>query len=290
MSVEDSSISKNDAPNSATAHRLPPLKRRFGAALNLPVTNWQGQRIWLVGASSGIGLACAKALHKSGAKVIISARELSTLSDWAVAAELEGNPLELIPLDVTDALQVKYVARQVASRGALDFMLYCAGHYLAQRATSFDLTEMLRHQDVNYKGLLHVLDGVLPIFLQQGAGHISIVSSVAGWRGLPNSLAYGPTKAAITNLAETLYMDLQDKGIGVSVVNPGFVATPLTAQNTFAMPALITPYEAAKAMLAGWEKGSFDINFPRRFTFWLQLLRLLPYRIYFAIVRRLTGL
>jgi short-subunit dehydrogenase len=130
----------------------------------------------------------------------------------------------------------------------------------------------------------------LPIVLAQGHGHISLVSSVAGWRGLPNGLAYGPTKAALTHLAETLYLDLQDCGVGVSVINPGFVATPLTAQNNFTMPALITPEQAATAMLKGWAQGAFDIHFPKRFTLWLKLLRVLPYRSYFALVRRLTGL
>jgi len=272
---------------------MPPVviaKRRWGAPMNQPIQNWQGRRVWLVGASSGIGLACAKALHVAGAKVIVSAREVGALSEWAETCKKEGLPVELMSLDVTDALQVKYVARQVATGGSLDFVLYCAGHYRAQRATEFDLKDMLRHQDVNYNGMLRVLDAVLPMFLQQGCGHISLVSSVAGWRGLPNGLAYGPTKAAMTHLAETLYMDLQDKGIGVSVINPGFVATPLTAQNNFQMPALISPEEAAKAMLAGWSEGLFDIHFPKRFTAWLKLLRLLPYRVYFALVRRFTGL
>ena len=269
---------------------LAPTKRRWGAPLNQPIQNWQGRRVWLVGASSGIGLACAKALNAAGANVIVSAREVGALTEWAETCNKEGLPVELMALDVTDALQVKYVARQVATEGPLDFVLYCAGHYRAQRATEFDLKDMLRHQDVNYNGMLRVLDAVLPMFLQQGCGHISLVSSVAGWRGLPNGLAYGPTKAAMTHLAETLYMDLQDKGIGVSVINPGFVATPLTAQNNFQMPALISPEEAAKAMLAGWSEGLFDIHFPKRFTAWLKLLRLLPYRVYFALVRRFTGL
>ena len=269
---------------------LAPTKRRWGAPLNQPIQNWQGRRVWLVGASSGIGLACAKALNAAGANVIVSAREVGALTEWAETCNKEGLPVELMALDVTDALQVKYVARQVATGGPLDFVLYCAGHYRAQRATEFDLKDMLRHQDVNYNGMLRVLDAVLPMFLQQGCGHISLVSSVAGWRGLPNGLAYGPTKAAMTHLAETLYVDLQDKGIGVSVINPGFVATPLTAQNNFQMPALISPEEAAKAMLAGWSEGLFDIHFPKRFTAWLKLLRLLPYRVYFALVRRFTGL
>ncbi len=281
---------KIEAPKASTLSPPSPVKRKWGAPLNTPIQDWRGRRVWLVGASSGIGLACAKALHAAGAHVLVSARDLGTLAEWADSCKSQGLPVELLSLDVTDALQVKYVARQVAAGGQLDFLLYCAGHYRAQRATEFDLTDMLRHQDVNYNGLLRVLDAVLPVFLQQGSGHISVVSSVAGWRGLPNGLAYGPTKAAVTHVAETLYMDLQDKGIGVSVVNPGFVATPLTAQNNFQMPALITPEQAATAMLAGWAEGLFDIHFPKRFTAWLKLMRLLPYRAYFALVRRFTGL
>ena len=281
---------KIEVPKASTLSQPSPAKRRWGAPLNAPIQDWRGRRVWLVGASSGIGLACAKALHAAGAHVLVSARDLGTLSEWAATCKSQGLPVELLSLDVTDALQVKYVARQVAAGGKLDFVLYCAGHYRAQRATEFDLNDMLRHQDVNYNGLLRVLDAVLPMLLQQGSGHISVVSSVAGWRGLPNGLAYGPTKAAVTHVAETLYMDLQDKGIGVSVVNPGFVATPLTAQNNFQMPALITPEQAATAMLAGWAEGLFDIHFPKRFTAWLKLMRLLPYRAYFALVRRFTGL
>ena len=287
MSLQTAKI---EVPKASTLSPPSPAKRRWGAPLNAPIQDWRGRRVWLVGASSGIGLACAKALQAAGAHVLVSARDLGTLSEWAATCKSQGLPVELLSLDVTDALQVKYVARQVAAGGKLDFVLYCAGHYRAQRATEFDLTDMLRHQDVNYNGLLRVLDAVLPLFLQQGSGHISVVSSVAGWRGLPNGLAYGPTKAAVTHVAETLYMDLQDKGIGVSVVNPGFVATPLTAQNNFQMPALITPEQAATAMLAGWAEGLFDIHFPKRFTAWLKLLRLLPYRAYFALVRRFTGL
>ena len=283
-------VAKVAAPKATTLAPPSPTKRRWGAPLNAPIQDWRGRRGWLVGASSGIGLACAKALHAAGAQVIVSARDLGTLSEWAATCKSQGLPVELLSLDVTDALQVKYVARQVAAGGKLDFLLYCAGHYRAQRATEFDLTDMLRHQDVNYNGLLRVLDAVLPMFLQQGFGHISVVSSVAGWRGLPNGLAYGPTKAAVTHVAETLYMDLQDKGIGVSVVNPGFVATPLTAQNNFQMPALLSPEQAAQAMLAGWSEGLFDIHFPKRFTGWLKLMRLLPYRAYFSLVRRFTGL
>lgn len=191
---------------------------------------------------------------------------------------------------MTDAAAVTRTAREILAQGPLDMVVYCAGHYREMRATDMDMADLKRHLDINYIGALHVLDAVLPSMTARGRGHVSLISSVAGFRGLPKSLAYGPTKAALTNLAETLYLDLQPQGLGVSVVHPGFVQTPLTAQNDFTMPALITPPQAAQAMVAGWEQGAFDIHYPKRFTRWMKLLRLLPYRTYFPAVRRFTGL
>jgi short-subunit dehydrogenase len=130
----------------------------------------------------------------------------------------------------------------------------------------------------------------VPVLLGQRAGGIAIVSSVAGYGGLPTSLLYGATKAALINFAETLYLDLQPKGIAVYLVNPGFVKTPLTDKNEFEMPALITADQAAREIIAGLERGEFEIHFPKRFTWALKLLRLLPYRLYFAAVHRFTGL
>lgn len=264
----------------------PHHSRRRWPQLNVPLRDWVGRRVWLVGASTGIGLACAQALHAAGAQVIISARKPQTVQDWA--AREDG--VRWLALDVTDAQAVRSAAQSVLAEGALDLVIYCAGHYRAQRAAQWSLAEMLRHEQVNYTGALHVLDAVLPALISQGQGHISLVSSVAGWRGLPNGLAYGPTKAALTHLGESLYMDLQDHGVDVSVIHPGFVATPLTAQNQFSMPALMRPEAAAAAMLRGWARGQFDIHFPKRFTGVLKLLRLLPYAVYFPLVRRMTGL
>ena len=158
------------------------------------------------------------------------------------------------------------------------------------RATDFNLNEALKHQQVNVVGTLHVLDAILPVLIKQGHGHLSLVASVAGYRGLPNSLAYGPTKAGMQHLADTLYLDLHDLGIGVSVINPGFVATPMTSQNQFDMPALLSPDQAAQAIVRGWARGRFEIHFPRRFTWWLKLMRHLPHTLYFSLVRRATGL
>ena len=253
---------------------------------NRPLNDWRGRSVWLVGASSGIGLACAKALHSQGAKVCVSARQVTLLNDFV--AQHPGSLA--LPLDVTDAPALHAAAQQVQSHQGLEVVVYCAGVYQAVRATRYDLSSMTQHMAVNYQGALLMLDAVLPTLLRQGHGHISLVSSVAGYRGLPQSLAYGPSKAALTHLAEALYLDLQDSGIGVSVINPGFVDTPLTAQNQFAMPALITSDQAAQHILQGWRDGLFEIHFPKRFTRWLQLLRILPYRWYFSLVRRATGL
>lgn len=256
----------------------------FFKPLNTPITDWRGKSVWLVGASSGIGLACAQALHAAGAKVCVSARQASLLD-----AFVHDHPGSLaLPLDVTDAPALQAAARQVQAHQGLDLVVFCAGYYKAQRASAYSLAEMQQHWSVNYNGALLLLDALLPLMLPQQRGHISLISSVAGYRGLPQSLAYGPTKAALTNLGEALYMDLQDQGIGVSVINPGFVATPLTAQNSFDMPALLTPGQAAVHMLQGWREGLFEIHFPKRFTRWLQLLRVLPYRWYFPLVRRAT--
>jgi NAD(P)-dependent dehydrogenase (short-subunit alcohol dehydrogenase family) len=262
-------------------------------AFNPTVKNWHGKTVWLVGASTGIGRATAHALHQRGARVVVSARNAQALDSFV--AEHPG--ALALPLDAADPQAVKAAAQQILATDKIDWVLYCAGYYKELRATAFSLDEMLKHEQVNYVGALYVLDAVLPHFLARarsgdasGAGHISLVSSVAGFSGLPKSLAYGPTKAALINLAETLYLDLHDLGIGVSLVNPGFVETPLTAQNDFKMPALLTPEQAAAEIVAGWERGAFEIHFPKRFTSWLKFMRLLPYGLYFKLTRKFTGL
>jgi len=269
-------------------------------AMNPPIEQWAGHCVWLVGASSGIGEALARQLLQAGARVAVSARQAEPLR--ALAARHPGQALAL-PLDVTDRAAVTEAARRLdATLGPPDLVVYCAGTYTPMRADGLDLDTLLQHQQVNYVGALHVLDAVLPGMLARAAGgngtdapariapHISLVASVAGYRGLPQALAYGPTKAALIHLAETLHLDLRPRGIGVSVINPGFVETPLTAQNRFRMPALISTAEATRQILKGWARGEFEIHFPKRFSRLLKLLGLLPDRLYFAAVRRATGL
>ena len=254
------------------------------APLNPPLLDWQGQTVGIVGASTGIGRATASALHRAGARVTVSARKAEALA--AFVAQHPGS--QALALDATDPAAVTLAATNLLAQGPLDCVVYCAGHYQAMRAEAIDIADVQRHLAVNYLGAVYLLDAVLPSLLARGRGHISLVGSVAGYRGLPNSLAYGPTKAALINLAENLYLDVRPRGLGVSIVNPGFVETPLTAGNAFSMPALITPEQAAHAILAGWRSGTFELHFPKRFTLWMQALRLLPDRLFFALVRRVT--
>ena len=252
--------------------------------LNPPLHNWHGKTVWLIGASTGIGHATASALHAQGAHVVVSARNAPALNAF-VAAHPKS---QARVLDVTNPDAVRECAQTLAAQGRLDCVVYCAGHYHAMTADTLDAKDMLRHMQVNYEGAIYVLEHIVPLMRQQGAGHISLVASVAGYRGLPKSLAYGPTKAALINLAETLYLDLHPQGIGISLINPGFVDTPLTAGNTFEMPALLTPAQAAQAILRGWAQGRFEIHFPKRFTFWMKALRHFPNRLYFSLVRQAT--
>ena len=248
-------------------------------SLNPKLRDWQGKAVWLIGASSGIGRATASALHAAGAHVIVSARQ-ATLLDEFVALHAGSHAL---PLDVLD---VAAVHAATAALESIDLCVYCAGYYRAMSATSFDLADARRHLDVNYIGALNLLDALLPRMLTTGRGHLSLVSSVAGYRGLPKSLADGPSKAALTHLAEALYVDLHPRSLGVSVIHPGFVTTPMTAQNDFHMPAEISPEQAARAMLAGWAAGEFEIHFPKRFTRFMKALRLLPGSLYFHLASR----
>lgn len=254
--------------------------------MNPPIRDWRDKQVWIIGASSGIGLALAKQLSALHAKVCVSARNEDLLNKFVAS----HSHAQAIALDVTQPKAIENAFNALNTKAPLDLIIYCAGHYTPMRAQDFNLPEVSKHFNINYFGVLNLLSSCLPTMINHGKGHLSLVSSVAGYSGLPNSLAYGPTKAALTHLAEVLYLDLHRLGLGVSVINPGFVETPLTAQNTFHMPALITADQAAKEIIAGYAKGEFEIHFPKRFSVFLKLLRLLPYKLYFSIIRKSTGM
>lgn len=254
--------------------------------MNPKISDWQGRRVWLVGASSGIGAALAQLLLARGARVALSARDGARLASVAGG---ETNAL-LLACDVADEASLKSAwARLLEAWGGVDVAIYLAGDYVPTRAWELDSATARRMIAVNFTGAVSFAACVVAQLLRQGQGQIAFVASVAGYRGLPKALIYGPTKAALINFAETLYLDLEPKGIGVRVINPGFVATALTAQNDFSMPALISADDAALATLNGFAGSDFEIDYPKRFTRVMKLLALLPYRVYFPLVRRLTG-
>lgn len=255
--------------------------------LNPPLHDWRDRRVWIVGASTGIGAALAGTLIERGARVALSARTRAPLD--AIAGPAPG--VVVLPLDVTDEAQVRAAHDELVRRwDAVDDVLFVAGSYRPMRAWELDPAAVASLFDVNVQGAVRVVATVLPDFLRRGAGRIAIVASVAGYRGLPKALAYGPTKAALINFAEGLHFDLAAKGIAVHLVNPGFVRTPLTDGNDFRMPAIIEPAEAAASTLRGIERGEFEIHYPKRFSRWMKLLRVLPYRWFFPLAHRMTGL
>ena len=250
--------------------------------MNPKISDWRGKRVWLVGASAGIGAAMAHELAGRGARLALTARSRDKLQALAIADAL------LLPCDATDADALR-AARDtlVATMGGVDLVVYLAGDYVPMRADDFDLAVAEKVVTVNFNAAMRLTAAVLGD-LQPGGG-IAFVASVAGYRGLPKALCYGPGKAALIHFAECLHFDYAPRGIGVWVVNPGFVETPLTAQNRFAMPALISAEAAAKATVDGLASGDFDIHYPKRFTRLMKCLAHLPYRLYFPLIRRLTG-
>ena len=249
------------------------------------INSFVNQRIWIIGASSGIGEACAKAFINAGAKVALSSRRAERLNTLAQSAGPEQ--ALVLSLDVTHQEQLISAYQGIVEAwGGLDLLLFVSGVYTPLRADNFDFEIAQKTIDANLLGPMRAVSIVLPNMLKDHAGHIAIVGSVAGYSGLPKALAYGPSKAGIINFCETLYYDLLPQGVGVHMISPGFVATEATAQNDFEMPALISAEEAAKEILAGLQTGEFDIHFPKRFSGFLKFLRILPYPLYFWVVRR----
>jgi NAD(P)-dependent dehydrogenase (short-subunit alcohol dehydrogenase family) len=286
------------APAAASRAPMPGL---FGP-LNPPFADYRGRRVWVIGASYGIGAAIARELLARGAKVALSARKRDLLK--AVAGKHKD--ALIAPLDVTDVGSVHAAAATIEKAwGGFDLALVVAGTHVEMRAQlglvvggreveldapHWNLAKARQLLEVNLHGVLNCVDAILPVLARQGSGGIGIVSSVAGYVGLPKALIYGASKAALINFTESLYGDLRPQGIAVYLINPGFVDTPLTRKNEFAMPALMKAEDAARVTLDEIAAGRFEIHYPKRFTCWLKLLRVLPYRLQLAAVRKATRL
>ena len=244
------------------------------------------RHVVITGASSGIGYSLAQKMSTQGWRVSAIARRYEKLT------ELQQRADSILPFaaDVSEAKQIKSaLLKAEKASGPVDMAILNAGIYTPINAKSFSSETFVKQMQVNYFGIIHCLDHLLPAMLARGSGHIALMGSVAGYRGLPKSAAYGPTKAAIQNLAESLYFDLNPNGIKLQVINPGFVETEATAVNDFVMPNLISSDMAAQYVIQGLKEDIFEISFPKSFVRKLKFLRLLPSHVYLSLTSKLTG-
>lgn len=241
--------------------------------------------VWITGGGSGIGRALAQSFAQDGYRVAISGRRIDPLAKTAAA---DPGAIHCHPLDVTDAGAAARVAAEIeASLGPIGIAVLNAGAYTPSWVAGFDGDDFHRMVETNLIGVANTIAPLLERMRMRGAGTIVIVASVAGYAGLPGAAAYGATKAGLINMAEALYPDARRFGIRIVLVNPGFVATPLTEANDFEMPFLMGVDEACRRIRHGIESGKFEIAFPRRFALILKLARLLPYRLYFKLTARI---
>ncbi|MEO1469311.1 MAG: SDR family NAD(P)-dependent oxidoreductase [Pseudomonadota bacterium] len=244
---------------------------------------------WVTGASGGIGRALCLSLARRGWVVHATARRAEALEALAAeAAGLEGR-IVAAPGDVTDLASMTRIVDAIEAERPLALAVLNAGIYTPMRATGFSAAVVAKHLDVNVLGLANGLEPVLKAMLSRGSGHVALMASVAGYRGLPDAVAYSPTKAAVISMAEALAMDLATRGVRISVINPGFVETDATAVNAFEMPFLMKPEEAGERIAAGLARPGFEIRFPLVFALLLRLIGLLPNRAYIWAVRKATG-
>jgi NAD(P)-dependent dehydrogenase (short-subunit alcohol dehydrogenase family) len=245
--------------------------------------------IWITGASSGIGRALALRLADDGHHVAASARSADALTELGGRTQAASGAIHPYPLDVTDRPAVAAaVAGIERDLGPIDIAVLAAGTHQPVSAEAFEADGLARLVAINLIGAGNCLEPLLRSMIARRRGRIALVSSVAGYRGLPTSAYYGATKAALINLAESLKFDLDRHGVTMQLIDPGFVRTPLTDKNEFAMPFLIEADAAAARIAKGLQSSRFEITFPRRFTYMLKLLRCLPYRLYFPLVARAT--
>lgn len=256
--------------------------------------DWQMLRVWIIGASTGIGAALALQLSALGARIILSGRNGDNLR--VVANKCRAHPdseSHVIPLDVSDNHSISMAVSEVNTIWqGVDLVIYNAGTYEATRVDTLSPESAEQSLRVNLLGPITLTASALPLIIcsleDRKPRGFAYVASVAGYRGLPRALTYGPGKAGLISFAESLWVDLKGLGLNTWIINPGFVRTRLTAQNTFSMPALIEPEEAAASIIRGFAKGNFEIHFPARFSWFMKLLRVLPIDWYLRLSKRLV--
>lgn len=247
--------------------------------------------VWITGASSGIGYALALQLAANNWQVIVSARNQEALEELAKQAD---SNIHVLPLDVTHTQACKNAVEQITQKhGKIALAILNAGVYLPVEAATLSVEVFDKSFDVNLRGVVNCLVPVSQHMRDTKtgdfAGQIAVTSSVAGYTGLPTSAAYGATKAGLINMCESLRLEFEQMGVLLQLANPGFVDTPATKENSFEMPALMSVEKAANRLAQGLEAKRFEITFPRRFTYALKIMRILPYWAYFFLVGKMTG-
>jgi short-subunit dehydrogenase len=239
------------------------------------------KKIWITGASSGIGKAVAEKFALEGWKVAVSARRKEILDNMA-----NNENIFSFPLDVTNQDQVKDISSKIIDEfSGLDLCIFSSGTYDPKLEQEINIKQNKFVMETNFFGVLYCIKSVEKYFKDKQKGHISIVSSVAAYRGLPNSSGYGPSKAALTNLSESLYFDFKKHNVRISLISPGFIKTPLTDKNEFSMPFIKTPEFAAEKIFNGLTSSkAFEIHFPKELTLLLKFFRVLPYRMYLFLI------
>ncbi|HJP39079.1 MAG: SDR family NAD(P)-dependent oxidoreductase [Gammaproteobacteria bacterium] len=244
--------------------------------------------IWITGASSGLGRELARQYAQQGHQVCASARSIAALNSLLESCRDTQGKIHVFALDVTDTARVSACFKRICSTvGMPDLCVLNAGTHIPNSAQRFDLAVFRHLMEINYMGVVNCLQAIVPVFIQSGQGDIAVVSSVAGYRGLPNASAYGASKAALINLCESLQPELAAAGVRLRLINPGFIRTPLTDQNKFPMPFLMAVEKAAARLIKGLDGRRFEITFPRRFTWLVKILSVLPYAVYLRLTSRL---
>lgn len=242
--------------------------------------------VWITGAGKGIGRALALRMAKGGWIVAASARTEDDL--LSLSASCPAGQIHPFTLDVTDASQNEQVIADIESQvGSIDLAVLNAGTYKPGLAAELSIDDFRSLFETNLMGTAHGLIPMMQRFTERRAGHIAVVASLAGYRGLPTSAAYGATKAGLINMCEALKPELDNYGVRLSLINPGFVKTPLTDMNSFPMPFLVSADEAADAIVRGLAGGAFEIAFPKPFAWIMKTLRILPHRLFFSVTRRM---
>lgn len=242
--------------------------------------------VWITGASSGIGRALALRLARQGYRVAVTARRARALADLAAEG---GGRITPYQGDVTDAARMRAIVAEIEARGPIALAVLNAGVYhLAREHAGFDAGDVWETIEANLGGAVRCLDPLLRAMAGRRQGQIAVVASLAGYGGIPGSLAYGAAKAGMINLTEGLRLTYAPRGLTIQLVNPGFVETPMTAPNPYPMPFIMPPERAAGIIARGLQRGGFEIAFPRRLVWPMKASHLLPYGLWLSLMARAT--